>query len=119
MKETLPLPPTTNQIYHIVRKGKYYSLALTQEAVAWKQEAQYQLKIDREPISAPVEVRVTFYLHYRRDVDNLKILMDALQGTVIDNDDQVQELHIYKRKDFANPRVELEVLPCAEITSGE
>lgn len=114
MKETLPLPPTTNHIYHIVRLGRRYGLALTPEARVWKESAQYQLKVGRELMTGPVMARFTFYLQRPRDVDNLKILMDALQGTVIDNDNQVEEMHVYKKKDKDNPRVELEVLPLNE-----
>ena len=82
---------------------------MTAEAKRWKKEAKRKIRKRKYLIECPVEVFVTFYLKRSRDVDNLKLLLDALEGTVIKNDRQVEALHVFKETDRENPRVELEV----------
>lgn len=107
MKFILSLPPTTNHIWRYSGHGVY----MTAKAKAWKQEAQYRMKTTntQELITTPVEVTARFFLKWDRDVDNLKLVLDALQDVVLDNDSQVQALHVFKAKDKKNPRVELEI----------
>lgn len=106
MKFTLTLPPTTNHIYGTHGHQRF----LTKEAKAWKEEAQWIFKTEwkQDLITIPVKVNVNFYLKRDRDIDNLKILLDSLQGIIIDNDSQVVSLYIAKHKSD-NPRVEIEV----------
>lgn len=112
---TLELPPTSNQLYRTVHRGGRTYQYMTGEARAWKQAAQWQMKDGRyKVIEGPVEVVATFYLKYDRDVDNLKILLDSLEGIVLKNDRQVEALHIFKEKGAKNPRVELEVYELEE-----
>lgn len=79
---------------------------MTQEAKNWKLEAQWLLK-GKRILVCPVEVFITFYLKRDRDVDNLKLLVDSLEDTVIKNDSQIKVLHIFKEMDKNNPRVEV------------
>lgn len=59
------------------------------------------------------ELRVSLVLYRpekRGDVDNYaKTLLDSLQGHVYANDRQICELHIVRRDDRHNPRVEVEI----------
>lgn len=88
---------------------------MTGEAKAWKQAAQWGMRDGRyKVIEGPVEVTATFYLKYDRDVDNLKILLDSLEGIVLKNDRQVEALHVFKEKDKEKPRVVLEVYELEE-----
>ena len=104
MKIPLSLPPTTNNLYRHVGNIVY----MTKEAKEWKREAQWLLKKGK-PTDKEVEVFVYFYLTRDRDVDNLKLLIDSLQDTVICNDSQVKALHIYKEKVKEKPHCEVEV----------
>ena len=113
-KFTLELPPTTNNLYRAAHHGGRTYQYMTSEARAWKEAAQWKMKGGRghligHLIEGPVEVVATFYLKRDRDVDNLKILIDSLEGTVIANDRQVEALHVFKHKDAKKPRVVLEV----------
>lgn len=66
----------------------------------------------REPVKGPVELTLRFYRQDARrvDGDNLtKAAMDALQGRVFENDDQVVACHWYKDLDRERPRVEVRV----------
>ena len=106
MKFVLDLPPTTNALYRNHGHVRY----MTREAKAWKSEAQWTYKATyrEDPITEPVRVNINFYLKRDRDVDNLKILLDSLEGIIVENDRQVVALYIAKHKD-GNPRVEIEV----------
>lgn len=47
----------------------------------------------------------------RRDIDAyLKILLDAMEGVVYTDDALINEMHVYKDIDVADPRVEIQVL---------
>ena len=114
-KFTLELPPTTNNLYRATHRGGRTYQYLTSEARAWKEAAQWKMKDGRYRLfEGPVEVVATFYLKRDRDVDNLKILIDSLEGTVISKDRQVEALHVFKQKDAKKPRVVLEVYPLEE-----
>ena len=103
---TLPLPPTTNHMYGYRGSRKY----LTKEAKQWKLEAGwiYKTQFKRDIITENVRVVANFYLKRDRDVDNLKLVLDSLEGIVIANDKQVVALYIMKHVD-KDPRVELTV----------
>ena len=107
LKTELPLPPTTNQMYGF----RGYKKFLSKESKDWLEEVRWQYKTSyKEEIKLePVRLIVNFYLKRDRDVDNLKLILDSLQGFIIKNDSQVVELHIMKYKDKTNPRVELMV----------
>ena len=109
-KFTLELPPTTNNLYRAAHRGGRTYQYLTGEARAWKEAAQWQMKDGRyHLLEGPVEVVATFYLKRDRDIENAKLLFDALEGTVIKNDSQIVSMHLFKEKDKDNPRVVLEV----------
>ena len=109
-KFTLELPPTTNNLYRAAHHGGRTYQYLTGEARAWKETAQWQMKDGRcHLFEGPVEVVATFYLKRDRDIENAKLLFDALEGTVIKNDSQIVSMHLFKEKDKDNPRVVLEV----------
>jgi len=109
-KFTLELPPTTNNLYRAAHHGGRTYQYMTGEARAWKEAAQWQMKDGRyHLLEGPVEVVATFYLKRDRDIENAKLLFDALEGTVIKNDSQIVSMHLFKEKDKDNPRVVLEV----------
>ena len=101
----LELPPTTNHMYGMSGHRKF----LTREAKQWTSDSQwlYKTSFKEDVIEEPVRLIANFYLKRDRDVDNLKLVLDSLQGMIIKNDSQVVELHIYKHKDKDNPRVSL------------
>lgn len=105
LKTKLPLPPTTNQMYGFRGSKKF----LSKESKQWLEEAQWQYKFSykKDVVLEPVRLIINFYLKRDRDVDNLKLILDSLQGFIIKNDSQVVELHIMKHKDKDKPRVVL------------
>ena len=75
------------------------------ETVAWTAKMDYKGKI----ITEPVKVSVWYYFKdkRRRDIQNDKLTLDALEEIVIKDDSQVYELHLYKRFDKKNPHTDI------------
>lgn len=74
-----------------------------EELVGWTAKAA-----GCRPIEGPVEVELWCYTKGRADVDNLsKSILDGLNGVAFDDDSQVVDLHVYKRKVKTDERVEI------------
>ena len=126
------LPPSANKIY--VRLGR--GTILSKEAKTFKAEAKMQLlkqwafEKALDP-NQPYELSLTFYLpklensgwpgkakarFSRRDVTNLiKLLEDIIAQTTGVDDSATLDVHVYKRLDPDNPRVELTLRQLEEI----
>jgi Holliday junction resolvase RusA-like endonuclease len=78
----------------------------------WEARSQYR----GEPLIGPLDVDVTVYWPDRRehDHDNMKVLWDALNGIVWQDDGQITDSHVHKRFDKGNPRVEM-IVKAGEI----
>lgn len=108
MNFVLPLCPTTNSMYSKSRYGVYK----TQEARNWEKEAQVAIlqTKGRKTLTGSVYVGIEFFLKRDRDVDNLKLVLDALEDNqIVKNDSQVVHLNIKKYVDKKNPRIEVQV----------
>lgn len=71
------------------------------------------------PTDKDLYVRMWLYMGNRRkaDIDNFnKLVFDALEKIVYEDDKQILELHITKHYDKENPRVELTV---AELSTED
>lgn len=103
---TLPFPPSANRYWRNWR-GR---MVVSDEAKDYKAIVAL-LARDFEPLSGPVSVSIGVYRPARRrDLDNcLKVVLDALQGYLYENDDQIVELHARRFDDKHNPRVEIYV----------
>jgi Holliday junction resolvase RusA-like endonuclease len=105
---TLPVPPSANNYWGVSGNRIY----VTDEAQAYKQELALML---RECVPTEKLVSVNFSVFRPRkigDLDNYnKVMFDALQGLVYKNDNQIVEIHSFRKDDKHNPRVELLVYP--------
>lgn len=97
----LPLPPSANK-YWTYGNGRVYT---STEALAYKAEVRTFTKCDM--LSGDVVLNLTVFRPRKAgDLDNyLKIMLDALQGVLYENDKQVVEIHAYRSDDHKNPRV--------------
>lgn len=111
MKLTIRTPyVSTNALYTNSRTtGKRILTSkarVSKEAIAW--EAKAEMKGNRM-FTGPI--RVELYLYFptkqRRDLDNVKALIDAMTGVVWKDDSQIYELVIRKYHDKEDPRVEV------------
>ena len=115
----LPLPPSINQQYTQVGKRR----VLSKEHVQFKKQVKHKvhrLRVDAlitdEFIAALNAGWVGLFLDFyfetplRRDLDGgLKITQDALLDALGVNDNRVVDVHLLKRIDPRNPRVEVEL----------
>lgn len=66
----------------------------------------------KDDFGGPIKVRIDYYFpdKRRRDVTNYdKVLLDAMQGIVYNDDNQIQTITMSKNIDEKNPRTEVDV----------
>jgi len=116
LRITVPgVPPSVNHQY--VRRPTG-GLALTREAREYRQTArEYAAVAARQqrwtlvPVGEQVIVRLWYYWpdRRRRDAQNNKLLFDALEGVIYEDDKDVLPQVMAAEVDRENPRVEIEV----------
>ena len=81
-----------------------------------ERKALYQLEAKKQykgkVISTGVDMEMILFFKdkRRRDVDNYnKIVLDALEGIVFQDDKQIQKLTVIKDYSKENPRIEVEI----------
>lgn len=108
MTITLPFPPSGNR-YWRMWQGR---MVVSTEARQYKETVGWLVKAaSPDWLTGNVALTIKIYRPQKRgDLDNrIKIVLDALQGSVYANDSQVAELHLYLDDDKHNPRVEVKV----------
>lgn len=108
-------PKSTSHIYKSTCRGKFPSVYMSADGKALKESYQWQAKsqFKKKPLKSTLEVWAEIYFGTKRksDVDNFsKIFLDSLTGIVWVDDSQIESLHISKRYDKKEPRIEVEVL---------
>lgn len=104
---------SVNMMYGAMRVGnrRMPRLRLTtdarayKETVAWTAKMSYKGKV----ITGPVKISIWYWFKdkRRRDIQNDKISLDAMEGIIYKDDCQIYELHLYKRFDKKNPRTKI------------
>jgi Holliday junction resolvase RusA-like endonuclease len=112
MEITLPLPPSTNNLYrNVPGKGR----VLNKQGREYKQAARMVAMGARPPmLRGDVLLCMTVYFpnRRRRDLSNtLKIVEDALKGIAYADDSQVARIELTREYDNSNPRAEVSVQP--------
>jgi len=97
----LPLPPSANK-YWTYGKGRVFT---SDEASAYKHEVKTFTHC--EMITGKVVLNLTVFRPRKSgDLDNyLKIMLDALQGILYENDNQIVEIHAYRDDKPEDPHV--------------
>lgn len=114
------MPPGINNQYVTLKNGRR---ALSSKSKKWKRSATQQLQTLRDTGHISEEFLHTLKQGYlslfidfyfktplRRDLDGgLKILQDTICDVLGTNDNRVVDIHLVKRIDPLNPRVEVQV----------
>ncbi|MBI3602887.1 MAG: RusA family crossover junction endodeoxyribonuclease [Nitrospirae bacterium] len=113
---TLPVPPSINHQYATVNGrrvlsalGRRYKALVAQQALLVLAQAHHRQTLLRA--LGKDALALTIHFHFtsplRRDVDGgLKIAQDALCEALGINDNRIVEVHLYKNRDAARPRIE-------------
>jgi crossover junction endodeoxyribonuclease RusA len=104
---TLPVAPSSNRYWRVWRNRA----VRTKEAEAYIAAVRQAVGPLRVLFVGPVAVTIHWYRAARMgDLDGrLKVVLDAFQGCVYENDRQIVELHAYRHEDPKAPRMELTV----------
>lgn len=111
MTITLPPAPSANRYWRNFR-GRMVTSA---EARAYKEQAAWIARAaGMEPVTGDVSVTMRVYRAAKRgDLDNsIKVSLDSLIGVAYTDDSQIVRIVAERYDDKANPRVEVEVVPC-------
>jgi crossover junction endodeoxyribonuclease RusA len=107
---TLPWPPALNHYYRYVGPR----VLISRTGRDYKERAALAAAVAGvRPLAGPLAVDLYLYRPRKAgDVDAYaKCLLDAMQGHLWGDDKQIVELHLYRRDDKVNPRVEVRVWP--------
>ena len=105
--KTMPLG--TNNLYVNGKHGRFMAPKARENKQALQWEARSQFRGKTLPGPLAVEITLFWGDRRKRDIDNIKILLDSLTGIVWDDDSQIEDLHTMKAIDKDNPRVEMRV----------
>lgn len=113
MRTTLPFPPSSNRYWRRVRNR----IIVSPEAQSYRTQVGLLMNLEHfKPFVGPVMVEMFVYMPYPRkgDLSNYeKVILDCLQGYAYTDDTLVHELHMYRRYDKHDPRIELLIAPIA------
>ena len=111
---TLPLPPSTNELYfHRVAGKKVYRVP-TRAYEEWRREAARAVEEwPQPPFKTTWEVSLYVYFpRWNRDLDNIvKPTLDLLTGTMGLHDNRVVQINVYRHQcaEGAEPRLDVYV----------
>lgn len=110
-------PKSTQHIYRSACKGRFPTTYMTREGKQIKNTYQWEAKEQWSgpPIAPHIDIRLQVHFffkdHRRRDLDNQnKLILDALNGIVYEDDSQIAELILRRGYDAEHPRVEVTIL---------
>lgn len=112
MKVTITTPyVSTNALYTTSRFGKRIltkKARVHKEAIAWEAKAQVGAQ---KPMKGELQVEVHWHMpdKRRRDLDNIKMVLDSLTSICWEDDSDIWVLRIFKYIDKEKPRFEITI----------
>jgi len=105
-------PKSTSHIYKMTCRGRFASMYMSSDGRTIKKSYLKQVseQWQQEKILEPVSINIDLYFGTKRqcDIDNFhKLSLDALTGTVWEDDSQIQKMIVEKHYDKENPRIEI------------
>jgi len=109
LKVVLPYPPSVNHYLRHAGHSVYRTQAANdyREIVAW---ILHDMEVD--PLQGALKVSIVAYRPRKAgDIDGiLKVSLDAMNKLAYEDDKQIVELHVWRRDDKYNPRLEVEII---------
>ena len=105
------MPPSVNQIWINKPKGRFKS----KRGKEFEEIATYELKQQYKGKLLTGRLRVEMWLYFKgrmkRDIDNYnKAILDSLKGTVIEDDELIDDLFTHKRIGNKGNKIYIEIL---------
>ena len=105
------MPPSVNKIWINKPKGRYKS----KRGKELEEIATYELKQQYKGKLLTGRLRVEMWLYFKgrrkRDIDNYnKAILDSLKGTVIEDDELIDDLFTHKRIGNKENKIYIEIL---------
>ena len=106
-------PLSTQHCYkHVCRNGKFPSVYMDARCKTMKEDYMWQAKTQwkRKPLTEELSVGIKLYFgdKRKRDWDNYnKLFLDALEGIVYVNDNQIKKALVEVFYDKENPHIEI------------
>jgi len=108
LKVVLPYPPSVNHYLRHAGHVVYRTKAANdyREIVGW---ILHDMEVD--PLQGALRVSIIAYRPRKAgDIDGiLKVSLDAMNKLAYNDDKQIVELHVFRRDDKHNPRLEIEI----------
>jgi crossover junction endodeoxyribonuclease RusA len=124
LRIVLPLPPGVNNQYVSLGRRRVLSSAarafnadVLKSISAMRTSGRLSIETERALTESPLSLFLTYYFvtPRKRDLDGgLKITLDALSRALNFDDRDVVDLHLTKKIDPLNPRVEIEMETIAD-----
>jgi len=107
-------PLSTQHIYRYFCRGGFAGFYMTKEGKEMKQKYWWEIKgqYNGKVLTEDCEVKIDLFFSSRRrfDIDNFnKLILDSLEGIVLEDDKQIQKLTITKSYSKGRPRIEIEI----------
>lgn len=114
LRVTVDLPPSTNNLYACVTRGGKHRRVKTARAEQYTHDVGWAVlraapKLPDFDGPLVMFVRLFFKDGRRRDLDNVKCLIDALASACKFDDSQIVALSLLKARNPTNPRCEVEI----------
>lgn len=105
------IPPSVNQIWINKPKGRYKS----KRGKEFQEMAFYELRKQYKGKLLTGRLRIEIWLYFKtktkRDIDNYnKAILDSLKGTVIEDDELIDDLIVHKLTGKGENKIYMEIL---------
>ena len=104
-------PKSTQTLYRFACRGSFPTMYMTKKGKDLKEQYQWEMTASKiKCTNKPVELTIDLYFNdkRKRDVDNFnKLILDAGNGILWDDDNQIQSLTVNKHYDKDTPRIEI------------
>lgn len=117
MKITFSIHGYPQSVNSMWKRGRHGGVFLSAKARAWKEEVAWNARLATRGVTVPMKdlwsISITYYFadKRRRDAHNCdKLIFDALEGVIYDNDCQLVKWKGLKK--HGEPRVEITLETC-------